>query len=340
VLNTLNQSYTLDGSEVRSTPSIGVVMFGGQDSHAIGDLLRQADMAMYEAKAAGRATFRFFEPGMKATLDMNASMESELRLALVRDQFCLYYQPVVNNDGVLTGVEALIRWYHPKTGVISPSVFIELAEKTGLIIEIGEWVLEAACRQLAEWRRDPRSAHLTMAVNVSARQMRQENFPRVVLDILARTGANPHSLKLELTESMLLSDVQDTIGKMALLKRSGISFSLDDFGTGYSSLSYLQQLPLDQLKIDQSFVRDMLTTHHAASIVEAIAKLGSSLDLGLVAEGVESHEQWTRLRDLGCRQYQGYLFAPPLPLKLFVEQYLGLGSGAKSDTGSAVPRYG
>jgi diguanylate cyclase (GGDEF)-like protein/PAS domain S-box-containing protein len=322
VLNTLNLTYTLDGNEVRSTPSIGVVMFGGQGKHTISDLLRHADMAMYEAKAAGRATFRFFDPGMKATLDINASLESELRLALMRDQFRLYYQPVVNNDGVLTGVEALIRWYHPKTGVISPSVFIELAEKTGLIIDIGEWVLEAACAQLAEWRDDPRSAHLTMAVNVSARQLRQENFPRRVLDIVARTGANPHSLKLELTESMLLSDVEDTITKMTLLKQSGIGFSLDDFGTGYSSLSYLQRLPLDQLKIDQSFVRDMLNTHHAASIVEAIAKLGSSLDLGLVAEGVETLAQWTRLRELGCGLYQGYLFAPPLPLEHFTEQYL------------------
>jgi len=335
VLTTLNLPYTLDGNDVRSTPSIGVVLFG-QGNHTIGDLLRQADMAMYEAKAAGRATFRFFDPVMKEALDINASLESELRLALVRDQFRLYYQPVVNNDGVLTGVEALIRWQHPKNGLVNPSVFIELAEKTGLIIDIGEWVLETACRQLAAWRNDARSAHLSMAVNVSARQLRQENFALRVLDIVARSGANPHSLKLELTESMLLSDVEDTITKMTLLKQSGIGFSLDDFGTGYSSLSYLQRLPLDQLKIDQSFVRDMLHTHHAGSIVEAIAKLGSSLELGLVAEGVESHAQWTQLRELGCDLYQGYLFAAPLPLPQLTEQYM-LGSGTNWHTGSAVP---
>ena len=322
VLNTLKLPYTLDGNELRSTPSIGVVMFGAGHHHTISDLLRQADMAMYEAKAAGRATFRFFDPSMKAALDENASLESELRVALAREQFRLYYQPVLNGDGTPVGVEALIRWQHPKHGLVSPLTFIELAEKTGLIIDIGEWVLETACRQLAAWQCDPRSISLTMAVNVSARQLRHPDFVQRVLDIVARTGAAPHRLKLELTESMLLADVEDIITKMSALKQRGIGFSLDDFGTGYSSLSYLQRLPLDQLKIDQSFVRDMLHTHHAASIVEAITTLGRSLSLGLVAEGVESQAQWLRLRELGCHLYQGYLFDPPLPLEVFTARYL------------------
>jgi EAL domain-containing protein (putative c-di-GMP-specific phosphodiesterase class I) len=214
----------------------------------------------------------------------------------------------------MVGVEALIRWHHPKQGLTGPGAFIAQAEKSGLIVGIGDWVLQEACRQLARWADTPATAHFTIAVNVSARQFRQEDFVPRLLEILAHSGADPRRLKLELTESVLLADVEDTIARMTALKEQGIGFSLDDFGTGYSSLSYLQRLPLDQLKIDQSFVRDMLRVPHAASIVQAIVHLAGNLGLHVVAEGVEDEAQWDELRSLGCGGFQGYLFARPMPL--------------------------
>ncbi len=312
VLEALSRPYVLDGHAVRTTPSIGIVLFG-TDPHTISDLLRHADMAMYEAKADGRATWRFFDPRMQRTLDTAAALEADLRLALIRQQLYLNYQPVVDRSARVTGVEALVRWSHPQRGDISPVEFIPQAEKSELILELGEWVLEAACLQLVNWAASPATAHLTMAVNVSARQFRQPGFIEQVLMVLQRTGADPCLLKLELTESMLLKDIDDVIGKMAALKARGVGFALDDFGTGYSSLRYLKLLPIDQLKIDRSFVQDMLHSCHAASIVRAIINLADSMDLAVVAEGVESREQWIALEAMGCGTFQGYFFGRPAP---------------------------
>ena len=311
ILNALGLVYTLEGHDLRSTPSIGAALFGNAH-HVAHDLLRQADMAMYEAKSAGGAAFRFFDPGMQAAVDATTNLETDLRFALARREFELWYQPVVNQMGLMVGAEALIRWRHPKNGLTGPGDFIAQAEKSGLIVGIGDWVLQEACRQLKDWARDPATANLTVAVNVSARQFRQEDFVARVLEILAVSGADPRRLKIELTETVLLTDIEDTIVRMGALKGHGIGFSLDDFGTGYSSLSYLQRLPLDQLKIDQSFVRDMLRTPHAASIVQAIVNLAATLGLHVVAEGVETEEQWERLRGIGCLAFQGYLFARPM----------------------------
>jgi len=312
VLDSLSRCYTLDAHELRSTPSIGVVLFGAEH-HTINDLLRQADMAMYEAKAAGRATFRFFDPHMQVALDASAMLEADLRFALQRDELRLYYQPVVDQAGNVTGVEALLRWQHPQRGLIPPGDFIPQAEKSGLIVELGEWVLDAACRQLVQWSGSTDNAHLSMAVNVSARQFRQPAFVDQVLAVLDRTGADPRLLKLELTESMLLTDMDDVIAKMTTLKAHGVGFALDDFGTGYSSLSYLKLLPIDQLKIDRSFVHDMLHTRHASSIVRAIITLAYSMDLAVVAEGVETREQWQALEAFGCNAFQGFLFGRATP---------------------------
>jgi diguanylate cyclase (GGDEF)-like protein/PAS domain S-box-containing protein len=313
VLDSLSRCYTLDAHELRSTPSIGVVLFGAEH-HTINDLLRQADMAMYEAKAAGRATFLFFDPRMQVALDASATLEADLRFALQREELRLYYQSVVDSAGRVTGVEALLRWQHPQRGLIAPGEFIPQAEKSGLIVELGAWVLEAACRQLVCWSTSVDSAHLTMAVNVSARQFRQAAFVDQVLAVLERTGSDPRLLKLELTESMLLTDMDDVIAKMTTLKAHGVGFALDDFGTGYSSLSYLKLLPIDQLKIDRSFVHDMLHTRHASSIVRAIITLAYSMDLAVVAEGVETREQWSALEAFGCTAFQGYLFGRAVPL--------------------------
>ncbi|MBP0598046.1 EAL domain-containing protein [Herbaspirillum sp. LeCh32-8] len=321
ILASLNAGYTMEGYEVRSTPSLGVVLFGA-GRHSVNDLLRQADMAMYEAKAAGRNTYRFFSPDMQEVLDQIAMLETDLRHALVRHELLLHYQPIVGSDGKLSGVEALMRWHHPRRGLVYPGAFIAQAEKSGLIVEFGEWALATACEQLVEWAADASSEPLTIAVNVSARQFRQPDFTQRVLEILNRTGANPRRLKLELTESMLLTDVDDLICKMGVLKEVGVSFSLDDFGTGYSSLSYLKKLPLDQLKIDRSFVQDMLLTPHASSIVRTIVSLAHSMGLNVVAEGVETAEQWAALRKIGCTTFQGYLFGKPAPREDIAAQFL------------------
>ncbi|MBG7618022.1 EAL domain-containing protein [Herbaspirillum sp. AP02] len=339
ILTALNAGYELQGSEVRSTPSLGVVLFGA-GRHTVNDLLRQADMAMYEAKAAGRNTYRFFCPSMQEVLDQMAMLENDLRHALVRHELRLHYQPIVRADGSLAGVEALMRWQHPQRGMVYPAAFIGQAEKAGLIVEFGQWALTTACEQLAAWAGDAQTAHLTIAVNVSARQFRQPDFAQCVLDILERTGANPRRLKLELTESMLLTDVDTLITRMAMLKETGLGFSLDDFGTGYSSLSYLKKLPLDQLKIDRSFVQDMLQTPHAWSIVQTIVNLAQGLGLDVVAEGVETGEQWAALRRLGCAGFQGYLFGKPMPLE---ELRIGVALAAPgywegSEPGTGTPR--
>lgn len=316
ILATLNQPYLLAGYENRSTPSIGVTLFGDHQT-SIEELLKQADLAMYQSKTAGRNTLRFFDPKMQAMVTERAALEIDLREAVRQQQFILHYQPQVVGEGRLTGAEALVRWQHPQRGLVSPAEFIPLAEETGLILPLGHWVLETACAQLATWAAQPDTAHLFLAVNVSAKQLHQADFVDQVLAVLASTGANPHRLKLELTESLLVSHVENTIAKMAALKAHGVGFSLDDFGTGYSSLSYLKRLPLDQLKIDQGFVRDILIDPNDAAIAKMVIALAESLGLTVIAEGVEIEAQRDFLARQGCHAYQGYLFSHPLPLEVF-----------------------
>jgi predicted signal transduction protein with EAL and GGDEF domain len=260
----LNRTYQLRDVAYHSTPSIGATLFSGHQTE-IDVLLKQADLAMYKAKEAGRNTLRFFDPEMERVVTIRAALEDDLRQAIQERQFLLHYQPQMVG-GQLAGSEALVRWQHPKRGMVSPAEFIPLAEETGLILPLGHWVLQTACSQLASWATRPGMAHLTVAVNVSADQFRQDDFVYQVLSILKQTGADPQRLKLELTESLLVSNVEEVIDKMFALKAKGVGFALDDFGTGYSSLSYLKRLPLDQLKIDQSFVRDVLTDANDASI--------------------------------------------------------------------------
>lgn len=304
------------------TASIGITLFGAHSTN-VDELLKQADLAMYQAKDSGRNAIRFFDPEMQAAITSRVALEADLREAVEAGQFQLYYQPqVVGESHRLTGVEALLRWHHSRRGMVPPSEFIPLAEETGLILPLGQWVLETACAQLATWASQPEMAQLSVAVNVSAHQIRQTDFVDQVLAVLADAGANPQRLKLELTESLLVSNVEDIIAKMTLLKSRGVGFSLDDFGTGYSSLSYLKRLPLDQLKIDQSFVNEVLTDANDAAIAKMIVALAESLGLAVIAEGVETEEQRNFLAESGCHAYQGYLFSKPLPLAGF-EQWIG-----------------
>lgn len=316
ILSTLNQSYQLDHQAYHSTASIGVTLFPEQQG-SIDVLLKRADLAMYQAKAAGRNTLRFFDPEMQATATIRAALEADLRVAVAQGQFVLYYQAQVVGEGRLTGAEALVRWQHPERGLVSPAEFIPVAEDTGLILHLGHWVLETACNQLALWADQPNLAHLAVAVNVSARQFHHRDFVDQVLALLAKTGASPNLLKLELTESLLVENVEGVIAKMNALKARGVGFALDDFGTGYSSLSYLKRLPLDQLKIDQGFVKDILTDTNDAAIAKMVVALAESLGLTVIAEGVEIEAQRAFLARQGCHAYQGYLFSRPLPLHEF-----------------------
>ena len=316
ILAGLNQSYQLASHSHYSTPSIGITLFFGH-RESIEELLKRADLAMYQAKAAGRNTLRFFDPAMQAAVATRAELEADLREAVQKNQFFLHYQPQVVGAGRLTGAEVLVRWQHPDRGVVPPTDFISLAEETGLILPLGHWVLETACAQLAVWADQPEMAHLTVAVNVSANQFHQSDFVSQVLAVLEQTGANPQRLKLELTESLLVDDLEDIIAKMMSLKAKGVGFSLDDFGTGYSSLSYLKRLPLDQLKIDQGFVRDILIDPNDAAIAKMVIALGESLGLAVIAEGVEIEAQRDFLARQGCHAYQGYLFSRPLPVGEF-----------------------
>ncbi len=316
ILAALNHPYQLAGYEHINTSSIGVTLFKGHEDSA-DDTLKRADLAMYQAKAAGRNTIRFFDPLMQAAVTHRLALEADLRQGARANEFRLYYQPQVDHDGRVTGAEALIRWQQPQRGLVSPADFIPLAEETGLILSLGRWVLETACQQLATWSTQDKTADLDIAVNVSARQFRHPDFVGLVLGVLADTGADPCRLKLELTESVLVDDIETTVSKMTALKDKGIGFSLDDFGTGYSSLSYLKRLPLDQLKIDQSFVRDVLTDPNDAAIARTIVALGQSLGLGVIAEGVETEAQRNFLADNGCHAYQGFLFGRPLRAEHF-----------------------
>jgi diguanylate cyclase (GGDEF)-like protein/PAS domain S-box-containing protein len=311
VLAALSAPCQLAGNEHQTTASIGIAPFRSHND-SVGELLKQADIAMYQAKAGGRNTLRFFDPGLQAAVTARAALESDFRQALAQHEFLLHYQPQLDGEGRMTGAEALVRWVHPQRGMVPPSVFVPLAEETGLILQLGRWVLREACVLLASWAGRPETAHLSMAVNVSARQFRHPDFVAHVGAVLDGTGANPQRLKLELTESLLVEEMEATIAKMTALKARGVGFSLDDFGTGYSSLSYLKRMPLDQLKIDRSFVRDVLTDNNDASIARTIIALGHSLGLAVVAEGVETIAQRDFLASHGCDAYQGYLFSKPL----------------------------
>ena len=312
ILSVLAAPYALTGHQYRSTPSIGVAPFSS-DCASVGELLKQADLAMYQAKTAGRNTLRFFDPAMQAAVTARAALEADLRSALAHNEFLLHFQPQIHQSGRCVGVEALVRWAHPQRGMVSPAQFIPLAEETGLILPLGRWVLQQACQLLARWQDEPALAHLTMAVNVSSRQFRHARFVDDVARALASTEAPAARLKLELTESLLVEDMETTIATMTALRAYGVGFSLDDFGTGYSSLSYLKRMPLDQLKIDQSFVRDLFTDPNDAAIVDTIIGLSRSLRLDVIAEGVETEEQRALLADAGCQLYQGYLFSRPMP---------------------------
>ncbi|MFZ2306237.1 MAG: EAL domain-containing protein [Rhodoferax sp.] len=314
VLLALNQQFDLDGMMHHSSPSIGVALFFDLQQ-SVEELLQRADLAMYQSKAAGRNTLRFFDPVMQAAASARAAMEMDLRSALERQEFLLHYQPVVDEDGRTTGVEALLRWKHPVRGMVPPAEFIPVAEQAGLILPLGHWVLQAACAQLVAWNGNAVTRGLTIAVNVSARQFRHPEFTPQLLELLRLSGANPYRLKLELTESMLLSDFEEVIVKMGELRSIGVNFALDDFGTGYSSLSYLKRLPLDQLKIDQSFVRDVLIDPNDAAIARTIMSLANSLDLSVVAEGVETAGQRDFLLRCGCKAFQGYFFGRPVAVE-------------------------
>ncbi len=312
----LAQPYLLKNYECLATTSIGIcLLFGYREN--VEDLFRHADVAMYQAKTAGRNTYRFFDPKMQAILELRAELQTALRHALEKQQLRLYYQIQVDKLRRPLGAEVLLRWIHPERGMISPAQFIPLAEETGLIVPIGLWVLQTACAQLKIWQGDVSTRDLTLAVNVSAKQFRQADFVAVVQRVLMESGAKPSHLKLELTESIVLENVEDTINKMHELKLLGVNFSMDDFGTGHSSLSYLKRLPLDQIKIDQSFVRDIASDPNDAAIVQTIIAMTEKLGLNVIAEGVETQSQLEFLESSGCNAYQGYLFSKPIPLEDF-----------------------
>ena len=318
ILSALRAPFPLEGEPYHTTASVGAAVFRGR-GEKVDELLQQADMAMYQAKAAGRDTQRFYDPQIQQRVQARVQLERDLRVALEQGQFELHYQAQVQ-DAAIIGAEALLRWRHPQSGYIPPVQFIPLAEETGLIVALGDWVLRTACAQLVAWARDPLLAPLRLAVNISPRQFSESDFVAQVLAAITGSGADPHRLELELTESLLLQDVEGTIAKMTQLKAYGVDFSLDDFGTGYSSLSHLRRLPLDQLKIDQSFVRDVLVDPNDAAIARTIVALGTSLNLRVIAEGVETEEQRAFLHKNGCATWQGYLFSRPVPVGEFEAQ--------------------
>jgi diguanylate cyclase (GGDEF)-like protein/PAS domain S-box-containing protein len=315
ILQSLGQPYTLNEHNYHSTPSIGIVLFMGDDEN-MEELLKKADVAMYQAKNAGRNTARFYDPVMQAAAVAYEQSVKDLRRGLAEQELILQYQIQVDGRGETTGVEALVRWNHPRRGLVAPAEFIPLAEETGLILPLGQWVLDAACAQLQLWAGHATTAEWTMSVNISGLQFAQANFVEIVDTALTRSKANARRLRLELTENILLTDLDDIIHKMNQLKKRGIHFALDDFGIGYSSLATLKKLPLDQLKIDQSFVRDILTDPNHAIIARAIIVLGHSLGLKVIAEGVETAGHRDFLSIIGCVAYQGYYFGRPV----FVEE--------------------
>lgn len=313
ILAALSEPYDLAGYAHHGTCSIGITTFSTHEE-SIGDLLKQADLAMYQAKAAGRNALCFFDPHMQAAASANAALSTQLRQGLRNQEFLLHYQPQVGLAGMF-GVEALVRWQHPERGLVHPNEFIAQAEESGLILPLGQWVLEQACAQLARWAQRPETCKLSIAVNVSLRQFRHPEFVEQVMAVIHQTGIAAQRLKLELTESLLAAGMEVTIAKMGRLKQAGVTLSIDDFGMGYSGLSYLKRLPLDQLKIDRYFVKDVLTDPNDAAIARTIIGLAQSLGLDVVAEGVETEAQREFLARHGCENYQGYLFCGALPIE-------------------------
>ena len=318
VLKSISQPCMLKDIENYSTASIGISLFAHSGQN-LDDLLKQADTAMYAAKKSGRNTLRFFDPAMQEALEIRSKLEAGMRNALPKNEFKLYYQVQIDSNERHVGAEALIRWIHPAQGMISPAQFIPVAEDTGLILPIGHWVLQTACEQLKQWESDLLTRELTLAINVSARQFRQPGFVKQVREVIEHYVINPSLLKIELTESTVLDNVVDTIEKMHALKSFGVRFSMDDFGTGYSSLAYLTQLPLNQLKIDQSFVRNISTKSTDCMIIQTIIGMAQNLGIEVIAEGVETNEQRDFLWGAGCKLYQGYLFGKPVPQEEFIK---------------------
>jgi diguanylate cyclase (GGDEF)-like protein/PAS domain S-box-containing protein len=316
ILAALNQPCELGGFQHIVTASIGVTLLDSQIT-GIDEVLKRADMAMYRAKAAGRNAIRFYDPEMQTTIAAKLALETGLRDSIKDNMFALYYQPQLDKDRRIIGAEALLRWRHPAHSQVPPSVFIPVAEETGLILQLGRWVLESACARLAEWAKNTDTAQLTLAVNVSAHQFRQRDFVSDVLHVVRQSGANPAHLKLELTETALVDDIDEVVSKITALKDEGIRFSLDDFGTGYSSLSYLRFLPLEQLKIDRSFISRIPGNANDVAVVQAIIAMGHKLGLSVIAEGVETEQQVTFLSAQGCNAYQGYLFSKPVSIEEF-----------------------
>lgn len=313
ILTRINDVFQLNDIHYKCSASIGVVLFKDQLT-TTSEVMKQADIAMYQAKQAGRNTVRFFDPKMQEEISKRAALEAELHQAVTQHQFKLFYQLQVDQNQQPLGVEALIRWQHPTKGMINPIEFIPYAEESGLILPIGQWVLETACAQLKQWQTHNETKHLSIAVNVSSKQFRQKDFVDKVITMINHYGIDVTKLKIELTESLLLDDIDNTITQMNALGRLGIQFSLDDFGTGYSSLQYLKKLPLSQLKIDRSFVDDLLTDPSDQSIVKTIISMADSLGFSVIAEGVETIEQKRYLLDIGCSHFQGYLFSTPMPI--------------------------
>jgi len=321
ILISQRQPFSMNGKDCHTSVSIGVVIFRGHDE-VLDEILKRSDIAMYEAKKLGRNQARFFDPAMQMELEKRTRVESDLGQAIAAGQFKLYYQKRVDCLGKTLGAEGLLRWVHPERGFVSPAEFIPLSEKTGQIVPIGRWVLQEACRRLKSWEKNGFTQKLMLSINVSTREFRHDDFVPQVLATLDESGLNGSSLEMEITEGMMLDNIEGFIRKMDILRERGITFSLDDFGTGYSSLSYLKKLPIHTLKIDQSFVRELVTDKNDEAIVRTIIQIGQTLCKEVIAEGVETPAQRLKLEQLGCRHFQGYLFGKPVPVDIFESEHL------------------